>query len=45
MTSGSVGITRVFVNGVVTVADGGPTGALSGTVLRSGRDTETVTAR
>ena len=43
MTSGSVGVARVFVNGVVTVADGEPTGARPGTVLRSGRDTETVT--
>jgi N-acyl-D-aspartate/D-glutamate deacylase len=33
------------VNGVVTVADGESTGALPGTVLRSGRDTETFAVR
>jgi N-acyl-D-aspartate/D-glutamate deacylase len=38
----SFGVRRVLVNGVTTVLDGQPTGALPGTVLRSGRDTETV---
>jgi N-acyl-D-aspartate/D-glutamate deacylase len=42
MTSGSTGVRRVFVNGVVTVVDGAATDARPGTVLRSGRDTETV---
>ena len=28
-----------------TIVDGAPTGALSGTALRSGRDTTTVTCR
>lgn len=37
-----VGIEHVFVNGRPVVADGRPTGERPGTVLRSGRDTETV---
>jgi N-acyl-D-aspartate/D-glutamate deacylase len=36
------GIHHVFVNGVRTMVDGGFTGDRPGTVLRSGRDTETV---
>ncbi len=40
--SDSVGVVRVLVQGVETVVDGKPTGALPGTVLRSGRDTDTV---
>ncbi len=36
------GVRHVFVNGVETVRDNLATGALPGTVLRSGRDTETV---
>jgi N-acyl-D-aspartate/D-glutamate deacylase len=43
MHADSIGIVRVFVNGVVTVSDGIPTGAVPGSVLRSGRDTDTVT--
>ncbi len=42
LTAGSHGIVRVLVNGVETVVDGTPTGALPGTVLRSGRDTASV---
>src|SRR5262249_40858952 len=42
MTAASTGIARVYVNGVLTVEQGPPTGALPGRVLRSGRDTETV---
>jgi N-acyl-D-aspartate/D-glutamate deacylase len=36
------GVHRVFVNGEEVVTDGTATGALPGTVLRSGRDTESV---
>ncbi|MGH9186880.1 MAG: N-acyl-D-amino-acid deacylase family protein [Acidimicrobiales bacterium] len=42
LTAGSTGVVRVLVNGVETVVDGKATGATPGTVLRSGRDTETV---
>src|SRR5690606_9614306 len=45
MTAASTGVAHVFVNGTETVRDGEPTGALPGTVLRSGRDTDTVPAR
>jgi N-acyl-D-aspartate/D-glutamate deacylase len=43
MVAGSTGVVRVYVNGVETVVDGEATGALPGTVFRSGRDTDTVT--
>jgi N-acyl-D-aspartate/D-glutamate deacylase len=43
LTAPSSGVHRVLVNGVETVVDGELTGSLSGTVLRSGRDTRTVT--
>lgn len=36
------GVKAVFVNGTEVVAGGQPTGALPGSVLRSGRDTQTV---
>ncbi|MGE0881256.1 MAG: amidohydrolase family protein [Acidimicrobiia bacterium] len=45
LTAGSTGVHHVFVNGVETVRSGESTGAIPGTVLRSGRDTYTVTAR
>ena len=37
------GIEHVFANGVEIIRDGKDTGARPGTVLRSGKDTETVT--
>ena len=42
--SEATGISRVLVNGVVSVADGTATGAIAGKVMRAGVDTETVTA-
>ncbi len=42
LTADSIGVVRVLVNGQVAVIDGQPTGTRAGTVLRSGRDTETV---
>jgi N-acyl-D-aspartate/D-glutamate deacylase len=38
----AVGVEQVYVNGVLTIDGGKHTGELPGTVLRSGRDTETV---
>jgi N-acyl-D-aspartate/D-glutamate deacylase len=43
LTAGARGVVRVLVNGVETVVDNQPTGATPGRVLRSGRDTATVT--
>jgi len=40
--AGSHGVVRVLVNGVETIRDGAPTGALPGALLRSGRDTASV---
>lgn len=41
--AGSVGVEGVWVCGVQTIQDGEPTGQLPGRVLKSGRDTTTVT--
>jgi N-acyl-D-aspartate/D-glutamate deacylase len=40
--AGSTGVDRVYVSGRPIVREGAPTGDLPGTVLRSGRDTQTV---
>jgi N-acyl-D-aspartate/D-glutamate deacylase len=40
--AGSHGVVRVLVNGVETVRDGAATGAVPGSLLRSGRDTASV---
>jgi N-acyl-D-aspartate/D-glutamate deacylase len=42
--AGSVGVRSVWVSGVETVRDGTSTGSLPGRVIRSGADTDTVTA-
>ena len=43
--SAAVGIQSVFCNGVPIVEDGQNSGALPGKIMRSGRDTETVTVK
>ena len=45
LTAGSHGVVRVLVNGVPIVENGVANGRTPGTVLKSGRDTHTVTAR
>jgi N-acyl-D-aspartate/D-glutamate deacylase len=42
LTADSIGVVRVLVNGVETIADGKATGATPGAILRSGHDTSTV---
>ncbi len=44
LTTSPIGMHHVVVAGGVVVEDGAPTGELSGRVVRSGRDTETVLA-
>ncbi|MEU1625838.1 amidohydrolase family protein [Streptomyces sp. NPDC020096] len=45
LDSKALGVVSVRVNGVETIRDDVVTGAVPGTVLRSGRDTETVSTR
>jgi N-acyl-D-aspartate/D-glutamate deacylase len=45
LSAGSMGVKRVLVNGVTIVENGVANGAVPGTVLKSGIDTYTVTAR
>jgi N-acyl-D-aspartate/D-glutamate deacylase len=45
LTAGSFGMVRVLVNGTAIVVNSQATGATPGTLLHSGRDTDTVTAR
>jgi N-acyl-D-aspartate/D-glutamate deacylase len=42
--AGSVGVNHVFVSGVEVVRDSAATGNLPGSIIRSGADTDTVTA-
>jgi N-acyl-D-aspartate/D-glutamate deacylase len=42
LIAASKGVVRVLVNGVETVRDGAPTGAVPGSLLRSGHDTASV---
>jgi N-acyl-D-aspartate/D-glutamate deacylase len=45
LTAASVGVSRVLVGGTEVVRDGVSTGELPGTLLRAGRDTQTVSTR
>jgi N-acyl-D-aspartate/D-glutamate deacylase len=45
LIAASTGVARVLVGGVETIVDGAPTGATPGRILRSGRDTVTVSTR
>ncbi len=45
LDSRAIGVVSVRVNGVETIRDDAVTGAVPGTVLRSGRDTRTVSTR
>ncbi len=45
LLAAAAGVRRVMVNGVTIVNDGMPTGTLPGALLRSGRDTYSVTTR
>lgn len=45
LTAGSIGVRRVLVNGQPIIVDGQATGRTPGTLLKSGTDTFTVTAR
>ena len=45
LLAAATGVRRVTVNGVTIVNDGMPTGTLPGALLRSGRDTYSVTTR
>jgi N-acyl-D-aspartate/D-glutamate deacylase len=45
LTAGAQGVVRVYVGGVATVVDNRATGATPGRILRSGRDTVTVSTR
>ena len=45
LDSKAIGVTAVWVNGVETIRDDTVTGAVPGKVLRSGRDTATVSTK
>ncbi len=45
LTAGAIGVEHVFVNGVETATANVATGATPGAILRSGRDTDTVSTR
>ena len=44
LSAEAIGVEKVFVNGRLSVDGNVPTGVLAGSVLKSGRDTDTVTA-